>query len=452
MTAVSVSFVRDRTLSRGEDSISFADVLAFLVPALLGVNFQIGGRLFVSELVLFAALPFLLAGSPAVRTSPWVRAVVAAGFLWLWAQIVTDLYHSTPFSDLARGWLNVAFTLADFVGILILISGRRRRIILFTAGLAVGYALQYRFNPSPYADVDPWKFGVAIPVTLLIVLLSCQTASLRIRVVPCLLLLFAGILNFAFGFRSLGGICVLAGVYLAAQGFASRPSSSLKILPTRVIAFCLIGGVFALLLVAAYGRVARDGFLGTPAAQKYSQQSSGKFGVLLGGRPELFVSSRAIADSPLIGHGSWAKDPKYTNDLLSVLYQNGYRPSGDLLYAIHHSKFLIPSHSYLFQSWVDAGLLGAVFWMIVLALALSTLILVFRSRPSLSPLIAFLAILLVWNIFFSPYGADQRIFAMFTVAVLLTCRRLPVEVRQPPAFDQFRVGSSKVARSRATAW
>src|SRR5437764_15478 len=130
MTAASVSFVRGRTLLRREGSIGFADLFSFLVPALVGVNFQISGRLFVSELMLIAALPFLLTRRRVARTSPWMTVVVAAGLLWLWAQIATDLYRSTPFNDLARGWLNVAFTVADLVAIFILISGQLRRIIL----------------------------------------------------------------------------------------------------------------------------------------------------------------------------------------------------------------------------------------------------------------------------------------------------------------------------------
>jgi hypothetical protein len=431
--------------------IDVKDVFAFLVPALLAVTFRVTGRLFLSELVLVATIPAGLALHRFDRATRWPTAIVVAGLLWLWAQVVTDLYRSTPARDLARGWLSVVFTIVDFVAILIIISGERRRILLFTAGLAVGYALTYRLAPSPYAEADPWKFGVATPITLLIVLLSCHRAASR-HFIPAALLLGAGMLNFAFGFRSLGGVCLLASAYLAAQAF-SRRSGPLRVTLLRVVGLCLIGIVSAALLITAYGHAARDGFLGAPAAQKYSQESSGKFGVLLGGRPELFVSSRAIADSPLIGHGSWAKDPKYTNELLSVLYRNGYQPSGGLLYGIRHSGFLIPSHSFLFQSWVEAGLLGAVFWFLVLALTVTTLIGSFKERPLLSPLLAFLSVLLIWNIFFSPYGADQRIVAMFTVAVLLTCKRLPEGIRREVrTADLSRADRSRLATSRAPAW
>ena len=403
--------------------ITLRDAFVFLVPALLAVNAHFKGRLFLSELLLLAALPFVVAEKRFSRAGAWPTTLVAAGLLWLWAQIITDLYRGTAPLDSLRGWLNIAFTIIDLVAILMLVSGQRRRIVIFTTGLAVGYVLAYRFNPNPYASFDPWKFGVAVPVTLLIVLFSSEGVFHRIRFLPSISLLAAGILNFAFGFRSLGGVCLLAGAYVAAQAF-SRRAGSLSVTPLRLVSLSLVGIAFAALLVAAYGHAARDGFLGAPAAQKYREESAGRFGVLLGGRPEFFASSRAIADSPLIGHGSWAKDPKYTNELLSLLFRNGYQPNGGLQYFIQHSNYLIPSHSFLFQSWVEAGLLGAVFWVVVLALAVATLIGAFRTRPSLSPLLAFLSVLLVWNIFFSPYGADQRIFAMYSVVVLIECRRL----------------------------
>ena len=432
--------------------ITLRDAFVFLVPALLAVNAHFGGRLYLSELLLLAALPFLIAEQRFSRADRWPTTIVAAGLLWFWAQVITDLYRNTPPIDLLRGWSNIAFTVIDLVAILMLFSGQQRRVIIFAAGIAIGEALAYWFNPSPYAGIDPWKFGVAIPITLAIVLLSCHNAVFQNRFLPAVLLLMAGVLNFAFGFRSLGGVCLIASFYLTAQAF-SRGSGSLKVTPARLAAFCAIGISFAALLITAYSHAAREGFLGTPAAQKYTQESSGRFGVLLGGRPEFFVSSRAIADSPLIGHGSWAKDPKYTNELMSVLYQNGYQPDAGFRYAIQHSGYLIPTHSFLFQSWVEAGLLGAVFWLLVLALTVTTLIGTFRERQLLSPLLAFLSVFLIWNVFFSPYGADGRIVAMFTVAVLLTCKKLAVELRREvPASDQSHMEPSKLASSRTLAW
>jgi hypothetical protein len=255
----------------------------------------------------------------------------------------------------------------------------------------------------------------------------------RFKFLATLLLFVAGLVNFLFGFRSLGGVCLLAGFYLAAQGLRrARQSGAGRISPARLLAGSCVGAALAVLVVVAYGHAARDGLLGAPAAQKYSQESSGKFGVLVGGRPETFASLSAIVDSPIVGHGSWAKDPKYTNELLSLLSRNGYQADAGLVYGIQHSGYLIPSHSYFFGAWVEAGVFGAVFWLLVLAFVVNSLLALYTRRTPLSPLIAFLGCLLLWNVFFSPYGADQRILTMFSVAVLLISRyALPADVEEP---------------------
>src|SRR5258708_14335741 len=80
-------------------------------------------------------------------------------------------------------------------------------------------------------------------------------------------------------------------------------------------------------------------------------------GVLLAGRNEFLAAGSAIRDSPFIGHGSWAKDPKYKAILYDRLAELGYRKMGPEL-----ESDVIPSHSYVFGAWVESGILGAVFW------------------------------------------------------------------------------------------
>ena len=50
---------------------------------------------------------------------------------------------------------------------------------------------------------------------------------------------------------------------------------------------------------------------GEDVQKKYQMEASGKYGVLLGGRTELLASLPAVYDSPILGHGSWAKDRIY---------------------------------------------------------------------------------------------------------------------------------------------
>ena len=143
-----------------------------------------------------------------------------------------------------------------------------------------------------------------------------------------------------------------------------------------------------------------------------------------GGRG-FFASVRAIIDSPILGHGSWAKDPKYAklqsqglNDLGIV---GGNQPT---------DPNLIPAHSYLTQSWIWAGLAGGLYWLAVAALALWLMGNLFAFRTGLAPLIVLSTTLLLWNVAFSPYGNTARFLAAFGIAVSLLALR-HIRVAEP---------------------
>jgi hypothetical protein len=66
--------------------------------------------------------------------------------------------------------------------------------------------------------------------------------------------------------------------------------------------------IYGITVLYEYG--ASEGWLGDEAREKYLIQSSGDMGILLGGRTQILASAQAIIDSPVIGHGSRAKDSK----------------------------------------------------------------------------------------------------------------------------------------------
>ena len=413
MSAVNVLPARvPATLARAEERRAFAlDALAFLVPCLLFLEVHVGGRLFVSELLLLAALPFLLHRRAQLRTARFPAIVVVLGLLWLWGQVVTDLVRLTPYEDYSRGWMKIVFTLVNFVALFLIVEERRRAIRAFAAGMVVGLLLTFFLNPNVYAGSDPWKFGVALPVTLAIALAVSHPRIYAVPPLPALALATAAALNLSLGFRSLGGVCFLAAVCLALQSFGRRSALPVHFTPLRVAAVAALGVVLTVAFVQAYTHAARTGLLGPSATQKYWYLESRGLGIL-GGRPEIYVSVHAIKDSPLLGHGSWAKDPEYAGLLASRF--PGFQPSSEIA-----KLGLIPTHSHLFGAWVEAGVLGAVFWLWVLLLAGRVLTRLYRVAEPLSPLIAFVALLVVWDVLFSPYGAERRLFVPYFLIVLL---------------------------------
>ena len=79
----------------------------------------------------------------------------------------------------------------------------------------------------------------------------------------------------------------------------------------------------------------------------------------------------------------------------------------------------IPAHSYLLEAWVDGGILGGIFWLVILGLIGAVFFTLHRMRDALSPLIAFLMMYLTWSILLSPYGAEQRLIAAYSIVVML---------------------------------
>lgn len=388
--------------------LSALDLWAFVVPAISFLALTIVGQLIVSELLMLVMLPWLWGAKDRLPLPRWF---VILGVGWLLSQLVTDIVVGSAFEDFARGWAAIIFTLTDFAAILVLVS-TPRRARLFAFGLAAGGILGYLFNPDVFAATDPWKFAFAVPCGLALAAVLSGAVGARFRWSTVGAFVAFGALNLLFGFRSLGGVSLLTGGYLSLSAIASRPN----VAPTstlRAAAGLVFLAVAVVGVLQVYDVAASQGLLGDSAQTKYLQQS-GALGVVLGGRSEVLASSQAIIDSPILGHGSWAKDFAYVDLLAERASHLGYE-----IGAGYSDVGLIPAHSYLMQSWVWAGFLGGLFWLAVLGIAVRLLANLYSFRVELAPLLVFSTMLLLWNIAFSPYGFSARILASYGIALCL---------------------------------
>lgn len=407
------SFAQRRTLEQDRPH-RFLAALALFTPMLVFIEVGIIGRLFLTEVVFLGALPFLLLFRGRMLFQPLPRIFLMLAVAWLLAQMVTDIVRDTPFVDYSRGWAKITFTILNFCAIYLLVYGSRQRILLLAVGLVVGGFLSYFLNPNIFAESDPWKFGVGYPLTLLVAVLASWGPIARIWAMPAAMALSMGVFNIAMGSRSLGLVTLLTGLYLLVQAIAGRRNRPMvRPSPARVV-IAFIGGVFIVGLVAeSYELAAKGGLLGFDAKQTYERQSQGKYGVLLGGRSEIYVSAQAIADSPLIGHGSWAKNPRYAERILEL------RDYGYQVNTLVAEGDLIPTHSHFFGAWVEAGITGAIFWGWVLWLVIRVLASMWAVREPIAALIAFVGFMMLWDILFSPFGAERRITNAYFIALMI---------------------------------
>src|SRR5260370_36526761 len=339
MSALSYPQASLRTRGMVARSI-IGDIACFIIPAVAFLRVQVGGWLYATDLCLLIILPFVV-----FRHRKWLQIkpsqiTVWVGLLWLAPQVLTDIIRESPVEDFARGCSKILLTVTHFAAVALLVRQSQRRFILYGAGLVLGGVLTFFVSPSFYAGDYPWKFGLGTPITILVCLIAGMLAR-RSRVAAVTLSAAIGSINLYLGYRSLGAVCAASAIYSYFQLSPQLADKRLRKLQTVLTVAGLAAGVWG--ISAIYTRGVQSWWFGEEALRKYEMQSSGDAGVLLGGRNEFLAAGSAIRDSPFIGHGSWAKDPKYKAILYDRLAELGYRKMGPEL-----ESYAIPSHSYVF--------------------------------------------------------------------------------------------------------
>ncbi len=402
---------------------SFWSVCVFLLAALSFFWFNYIGQVLISDIMVILALPVTIVWGRHVGVS-WSREskwVLGLGLIWLLSQMLTDWVRRSPFDDYAREWAKITLTLVYFIVLYIICYKNRKRLTIAALGIACGDILGYILEPNVFASGYPWKFGVALGVTILAVLLACSLAKcwrsfLWFQVG---IMITIGLINLYFGYRSMGGVCLVSAILLSSR--KKMFNAWMRILVIGIA----IGVIYFL-----YMHFVNMGYFGRAEKVEYDAQASGKYGVLLGGRSAVLAAIQAITASPVIGHGSWAHNYKYVLSMNATLSALGYQKQGGNI-----QSALIPAHSYLLGAWVHAGIMGAIFWAYVLVCVMRALGRPITISEPLRPLVYFVAVYLIWNIFFSPYGANTRLLAVFSMVLILSC--LPSESKErssPRAF------------------
>ena len=367
------------------------------------------GQLPIAEILAIPTLPFLLLTRTKEIFRPGLRTVYVLLLLWLIGQVVTDAVRRTATVDWMGADAAILFFGMDIMLLAALISNSDRRKVLFFLGFGVGVILGTRFEPTGWAPDYPWKFGYGPGVILLVVLLSCF--FYKRRVYPVVILLYVGLIlvNLLANYRS-PILFLIVSAILVIPVIPER-IGRLQLLPrngraARVALLSVLGLAGGWAAQAAVSWATNRGLAGEEARQKNLGQMESKGGLLLGGRPEIFISVIAVKDSPLIGHGAHAKDYKY-RDILADINEERNLPD-DPEFDEELFQGVIPTHSHLIGGWVAAGILGSLVWFYLFWIALKGLVETVAQRPPLAPLYSYLLIMLVFDTWFSPFGSTER--------------------------------------------
>jgi hypothetical protein len=398
---------------------SYGIELLLITIALASIaEINIIGRITGSDLFLIGLFPFLVLRRNALLSRGLLGWVLLLAILWFLSQAVTDLYRETPSDDLARGWAKILVFIINLSSLALLTRLEPRKILIFLVAMAAAGAMKIYLGIGELAvirdsTVTAWKFGYGYflnAMTFFVVGMLDRRAKLlgRYLIPPFVVAGVALIMNA----RNLFGITSIAAV----MNFFSRPGYRTS--DKSLLIYGMLGGAGVAFALGLYQYSAVSGLLGEDARVKYEAQSQSSIG-LLAGRSEFLASTQAIADSPILGHGSWAKDVHYVDIMVERLNKLGIAVEGDA-----YQSDLIPSHSHLLGAWVEAGLFGAVFWAFVLWQTAVALLSSIRRPDYFVGLVSFILLNMLWDVLFSPFGLDRRVIAAASICLIVAINQL----------------------------
>lgn len=377
----------------------------FVVGLSVVVDVSIMGRVMGPDILCSVGLLAVMIGRGGAKFGNDAKLFFLMVTLWFGGAFVTDLIQGTSADDLVRGWSKILFFSITFAYLYLTTKGKLHLLIWYFLGLNVGALATLLIAPDDFFFDYPWKFGYGPPATAF--MMFCISTRFFMRFAgpwgQVAATIFVAALNLAGNSRAVFALLLAVAGIVALGAFFTRVLRGRR-LPKMLFALTLLGSFFFYEgVVAIYETAATSGILGPDALEKYENQTQSGMGVLLGGRAESLVSTQAIADSPIIGHGSWAKNYSYVALYIDALEKRGVPIIGEP----YHTG-LIPSHSFLLGSWVEHGIFGGLFWIYIFALCGRSLYSLFHIPSGPRPLVTFVILTLMWDVLFSPFGAQQR--------------------------------------------
>ena len=401
----------------------FTDLGLFLLGAAGVYSINLVGALPGDEVLLLPLLPvlFLSKGKRAFDPRYLLFYILTLG--WLLGTLVADIHAGSPLDSRLKGTARVVFFALDFMALAILINNKARRLVIFA--LSIVTVMLYYVWGFRGEFLLQWKFGLSSALIIVSLIVSSYFYQRR-RYWICIGISFGlAALNLIYAFRSQMGIVLVSAaltlpvlVHRRTPGLARQPKTRNIV---RVCLLLALAGGSAMLATKGFQWAADRGLFEEDTAQKFKTQSNGKLGVLFGGRPETLVALRAIYDNPILGHGSFAIDPKYLAMKQRIQYDYGYSETDEPEDVVP----VIPTHSHLTMAWVESGILGGLLWIYILALAIGAILRISLLRPIFTPLYCYLLMNFVWDILYSPFGSINRIWGAYLVLLSYYLLKLP---------------------------
>ena len=417
----------DRTRASSGDARVWVRAIAAAALVVLGMRLTLPQGLQAGFVVAALLLPVWWG---ALRRHRWGVPFMAVGLaavalgLWLGVANAGDHVASSPST------VPMTITLlGTLLGVGLFSWGTEvltpeRAVLWFGIGLALGFSAG-----TPLFASNPWKFGFALPVTVIALALAARFGRRWELGVLLALTVIAALSDF----RSAFGLLLLAALLVFAQLAIVRPHRR----PS--FAAVLVGlGVLGVVVFQLGQALIIDGYLGLATQARSVEQLRVSGSLILGGRPELAATVALMEHHPW-GFGAGvvpsADDILIAKEGMSSI---GYQPDNGYV-----ERFMFGGHfelhSVVGDLWAQSGIVG-----LVLAAMIPGLLAVGVVRRiadgTASGILLYTAAQSTWNLFFAPFYS-----AFPTLVIALALAFVPIARDGVDRLGTPRVGTRRFA-------
>ncbi|MFU8945156.1 hypothetical protein ACLRGF_00315 [Mycetocola zhadangensis] len=290
----------------------------------------------------------------------------------------------------------------------IAVLGLNRFLILWASGLVVSAP----FLSDGFAE-NPWKYGLALPVSVLVFSLVSRGGFVLNLTALATLVLVSTVFSYRSWIQVLVAGAIVIYVLRSAREKPGKPRRS-----RVLVGFALGGSVMAFAWLLSV--LASEGVLGEAVQRRTVEQASVAGNLLLGARPEWAAAWSLAGRYPLgLGMGVSPSSADWSTAVRAMPFSNsalqdtgtvsGYFRSGEVAF-----------HSVLWTFWGTYGVLGFVLVVVVIVL-IGRALLSLDSLPLSTPLMSAVAVLMIgaaWDLLFSPLALTSLAVTLALVSWL----------------------------------
>lgn len=388
-------------------------LLAFVLPAVIASDFPLMAGVSAGAVLSLGLTPVWL---PHVRGVSGVRMLLAAVALCCGSGVLLAWWSSASHAvDVRALVLTVVMLVGTVASAGALIWCARIHSVALVATV-FGVGMFAAINTAGRFTEEPWRFGFAMPVTVLVLGLCMLLKRTWLELAAVAILMSV---NAFSGGRSSSAMMLMVGALVLWQHrpqFRRRSSSALG-------ALALVG-LLGLGVYRALTGAAMEGYLGDSAQERTQAQIEQSGSLILGGRPESGATMALIDHRPL-GYGPGVA-PTLEDILVAKrgMAELGYDPNNGYVEEYMFGRGgHIELHSLIGDLWAPYGLAGLLLAGVLLSLALRYIgmSLAYRSGTALG---LFLSLRVCWDVLFSPVVSTVDHLTL-ALAVMLLVRREP---------------------------